>query len=65
MNLTLKQLLVNHKLLTVKPSLRKLKHKVSLFVNPVVKVNMVMFGSNLLQMKKERVTNSKTLSLVV
>ena len=42
-----------------KQSAKKSPRKVNLYANRVVKVNSVMFGSNLNRMKKEKDTNSR------
>ena len=61
----LKLMLVNHKFLTVKHLLSKQVLKVSSFVNLVVKVNMVTYGSNLHHLKKGKDSNLKMPLLVV
>ena len=64
-NSTLKQQLVRHKLLTVKPLHKQCKRVDTSSANLVVRDNMVMFTSNSHQTKKVLASNSKTPSSVV
>ncbi|MNZ95534.1 hypothetical protein D3C78_1146900 [compost metagenome] len=64
-NSRLRRTLVNHRLLTVRLSVLALKLKVSLYVNPVVKVNSVIAGLNLNHLKQVVALSSKAKLSVV